>query len=207
MQDLRFLAGISPRRVGVGAQLGLDLTFRLDHLSWVMSLIVTGVGLPSCSCSRYFSASASGVVARDLRGVCRRNARTRHHRQHAGPLLFWELTSVFSFLLIGFNYEKRSRASAGQALLRRRLAVSPYRGNHYAWQAPVGRILVELLESAKSGTLGIASITANSTPSGVITQRLSSSSSARWRSRDHAFHFWLPAAGTGNLRLSAPRRW
>ena len=43
-------------------QLGLELSFRLDTLSWLMVLVVGGVGaLVLLYCSAYFSAHASGL--------------------------------------------------------------------------------------------------------------------------------------------------
>ncbi len=100
--------------------LGVELSFRLDGLSLLMALLITGIGAGVFAFSgRYlaghprqgrflavlslFMAAMLGTVTADHLIVL---------------FLFWELTSVASFLLIGFNGEsERARACALQALL------------------------------------------------------------------------------------------
>lgn len=100
-------------------QLGIDLSFRLDGLSMLFSLMITGIGsLVFVYTSYYlkehiyldrfygylsmFMASMLGVVLSD-------NLITL--------FIFWELTSISSFFLIGFNNEEEpSRKSAMMAL-------------------------------------------------------------------------------------------
>jgi multicomponent K+:H+ antiporter subunit A len=99
---------------------GLDLRLRMDGLAWMFSLLVTGMGLlvvlyaryylsPEDPASRFFAlflgfmGSMLGVVT-------------------AGNLVqlvfFWELTSVFSFLLIGYRHRNpAARAGARMALV------------------------------------------------------------------------------------------
>ncbi|GAB4548005.1 MAG: hypothetical protein Tsb0013_08260 [Phycisphaerales bacterium] len=101
---------------------GLDvsLAFRLDGLALLMALLITGIG--TCVVvyagsylhghrhhARFFAyllafmGSMLGVVLSD---------------DLIGLFIFWELTSVTSFLLIGFDHQKsESRRSAMQALL------------------------------------------------------------------------------------------
>ncbi len=100
--------------------LDLDLTFHLDGLSLLFALLITGVGAliliysggylegdprlgRFCGFLLFFMASMLGLVT-------------------AGNLLllfvFWELTSISSFLLIGFDHEREeARDAALQALL------------------------------------------------------------------------------------------
>ena len=211
MQGPQVLSGDFPTEEWAWVpQLGLDLTFRLDHLSWVMSLIVTGVGAAVLFyCSRYFSASASGMgrfagifvaFAGAMLGLVTTD-------NTLALYLFWELTSVFSFLLIGFNYEKRSsRRAAGQAFITTTFGgLAMLVGIITLGNIPGGSYsLVELLESAKSGTLGVASITANSTPSGVITAAVVLILiGAMAKSAIMPFHFWLPAAMAAPTPTSA----
>ncbi|MDG4767086.1 Na+/H+ antiporter subunit A [Solwaraspora sp. WMMD406] len=102
-------------------QLGLDLAFRMGTLSWLMVLLVGGVGgLVLIYCARYFDADEPGL-----------GRFTAVFVGFAGAMLglvvadnlillyvFWELTTVFSYLLIGHNPEKRaSRRAAAQALI------------------------------------------------------------------------------------------
>jgi multicomponent Na+:H+ antiporter subunit A len=101
--------------------LKLEFAFRLDALAWVMSLLVLGVGaLVLVYCARYFKkkdedlggfgaqllafagAMFGLVVADDLLLM----------------FIFWELTTILSYLLIGFARTRlAARRSALQALM------------------------------------------------------------------------------------------
>jgi multicomponent Na+:H+ antiporter subunit A len=103
-----------------GADLGLALSFRLDALALMMALLVTGVGVLVVlyaggylrghasqgyfySCLLAFMASMLGLVLADNVLLL---------------FVFWELTSVTSFLLISFEGERAAaRRAALQALL------------------------------------------------------------------------------------------
>ncbi|MDP9434588.1 MAG: Na+/H+ antiporter subunit A [Actinomycetota bacterium] len=101
--------------------LGLTVDLRLDPLSLLLVTLVSGVGtLVFLYCARYFSPDAAGLgrFAAVLTGF----AGAMLGLVLADDLLllyvFWELTSVTSFLLIGFHDEQgESRRAAVQALL------------------------------------------------------------------------------------------
>lgn len=101
--------------------LGLDLTFRLDTLSWLMLLVVGGVGAAVLVyCTEYFSADAHGLQR--FAGVLTAFAGAMVGLVTADNLLllfvFWELTTVFSYLLIGHYAERKaSRRAAMQAII------------------------------------------------------------------------------------------
>ncbi len=101
--------------------LGLDLTFRLDTLSWLMTLIVGGVGaLVLIYCSAYFKTSAAGLGR--FGGVFVAFSGAMLGLVTADDLLllftFWELTTVTSYLLIGHYAERKaSRRAAMQAIV------------------------------------------------------------------------------------------
>src|SRR5690606_31368846 len=100
--------------------LGVSLSFSVDGLSLLFALLINGIGALILiyggsylaghhQLGRFyaflllFMGSMQGVVLAD-------NVLTL--------FVFWELTSISSFLLIGFNHEKRaSRVAAIQALL------------------------------------------------------------------------------------------
>jgi multicomponent K+:H+ antiporter subunit A len=99
--------------------LGLSLTLRLDGFGWLFSLLITGIGLLVVIYARYYM-SPKDPVARfyafllafmgAMQGIV-----------IAGNLIllavFWELTSVFSFLLIGYwHHNQAARDGARMAL-------------------------------------------------------------------------------------------
>ncbi|MDN5807665.1 MAG: Na+/H+ antiporter subunit A [Brevibacterium sp.] len=101
--------------------LGLDGIFRLDELSWLMSLLVTGIGaLVFVYCARYFPPDEPGLAR--FAGVFMAFAGMMYGLILADELLmlylFWEGTTVFSYLLIGHSQSRRrSRQAALQALI------------------------------------------------------------------------------------------
>ena len=108
------------RRVDPGRS-GSTSTFRLDTLSWLMTLIVGGVGaLVLIYCSAYFKTSAAGLGR--FGGVFVAFAGAMLGLVTADDLLllfvFWELTTVTSYLLIGHYAERKaSRRAAMQAIV------------------------------------------------------------------------------------------
>ncbi|MFC4021771.1 Na+/H+ antiporter subunit A [Micromonospora sp. GCM10011542] len=101
-------------------QLGLDVALRLTTLSWLMTLLVGGVGaLVLVYSARYFSAGSVGLAR--FAGVLVAFAGAMLVLVLADDLLLlyvgWELTTIFSYLLIGHSTERRSsRWAAAQAL-------------------------------------------------------------------------------------------
>ena len=102
-------------------QLGLSLDLRVDAFSLLMVLLVAGIGvLIHAYASRYFGASTAGLhrlagllvlfTAAMLGVVTTSNLLALY--------LAWELTSVTSYLLVGWNdTDARARAAALQAIL------------------------------------------------------------------------------------------
>ncbi len=102
-------------------QLGLDLALRLTTLSWLMTLLIGGIGaLVLVYSARYFRPGAIGTAR--YAGVMVAFAGAMLGLVLADDLLLlyvcWELTTVFSYLLIGHSTERRSsRWAAAQALM------------------------------------------------------------------------------------------
>ncbi|WP_426764613.1 Na+/H+ antiporter subunit A [Pseudarthrobacter sp. 1G09] len=101
--------------------LHLEFAFRMDPLAWVMSLLVLGVGaLVLLYCARYFKRKDQdlGAFGAQLLGF----AGAMFGLVVADDLLllfiFWELTTILSYLLIGFARTRlAARRSALQALM------------------------------------------------------------------------------------------
>ncbi|MFB4318880.1 Na+/H+ antiporter subunit A [Actinomadura sp. 21ATH] len=101
--------------------LHLDLALRADPLAWLMVLIVGGVGaLIVAYCGRYFAGNEPGLGA--FAGELIAFAAAMLGLVLADDLIllyvFWELTTVFSYLLIGYDAEKAAaRRAATQAIV------------------------------------------------------------------------------------------
>ncbi|GAA4562192.1 Na+/H+ antiporter subunit A [Micromonospora coerulea] len=102
------------------AQPRLDLALRVTTLSWLMVLLVGGIGaLVLVYSARYFHHGSVGLAR--FAAVLVAFAGAMLGLVVADDLLllyvFWELTTVFSYLLIGHSTERRSsRWAAAQAL-------------------------------------------------------------------------------------------
>jgi len=177
--------------------LGVQMSFMLDGLSVLFALIISGIGFfVTLYSADYFHGhhhtgrffvflhafmlSMLGLVATD---------------NTLALFVFWELTTIFSYLLIGFEHEKESsRSSARQALL-----VTGAGGLALL----IGILLLEII----SGTYEISQMEA-------ITLQLKSHPlygiilitifiGAFTKSAQFPFHFWLPNAMAAPTPISA----
>ncbi|MGX5682579.1 Na+/H+ antiporter subunit A [Schumannella luteola] len=177
-------------------QLGLTLDVRLDTLSWVMALVVSGVGaLVMVYCVRYFGDDEPALGR--FAGVLLAFAGSMFGLVVADDvfLLFilWEATSVFSYLLIGHRTaSKASRGAALQALL-----VTTFGGLVML----VGLVLL----SVDAGTTSLSAIIGSADPAApsTIVAVLLVLVGALSKSAIFPFHFWLPAAMAAPTPVSA----
>jgi multicomponent Na+:H+ antiporter subunit A len=100
--------------------LGIDLAFQIDGLAALMLLMITGVGLAVFVYAGGYMAGQPGqarlYLLLSLFMVAMIGCVTADHLILL--FLFWEATSLLSFLLVGFNHEQlASRKSAQQSLL------------------------------------------------------------------------------------------
>ncbi len=170
------------------AELGVSLSFRLDGLSLLMALVVTGVGaVVLLYAGSYmeghprrgnlfgyllaFLAAMLGLVLSD---------------NLLGLFVFWEATSLLSYVLIGFEREKAEvRASALQALL-------VTGGGGLALLA--GFVLLgQAGGSLDLGTLAANAETVKASPL-YLPALLLVLLGAFTKSAQVPFHFWLPEA-------------
>ena len=100
---------------------GIDLAFRLDTLSWVLTLIATAIGaVVLVYCARYFKDTEPGLGR--FAGVLTAFAGAMVGLVLADDVMmiytFWELTTVFSYLLVGHYQDRQaSRRAALNALI------------------------------------------------------------------------------------------
>lgn len=176
-------------------QLDMSLAFRLDTLSWLMVLLVTGVGtLVLVYSAGYFSSRAAGLGR--FAGVLMAFAGSMLGLVTTDDVLllyvFWELTTVTSYLLIGhYSDRKASRRAAMQAIV-----VTTFGGLAML----VG--LIVLAESA--GTYRLSELVADP-PSGtaVTVAVVLVLVGALTKSALVPFHFWLPSAMAAPTPVSA----
>ena len=199
----RVLGG-TPPTAGLRWVPGLDLAlwFRLDTLSWVMTLIVGGVGaIVLLYASAYFSDSSPGLgrfagvftaFAGAMLGVVWVD-------QTMGLYTFWEATSLLSFLLIGHHHDRRpARAAARQALLVTTSgSLAMFTGFVMLGVAPGGSFRISgLVEATAAGGLDTSSPL-------VVVGALLVLAGAFSKSALVPFHFWLPGAMAAPTPVSA----
>lgn len=174
--------------------LGLDLAFRLDALSATLALLVTGIGtLCLVYCARYFPEDASGLGR--LAGVLTAFAGAMLGLVLADNTLlmyvFWELTTVFSYLLVGHSAHRRSsRRAAMQALIVTTAGGLAMLVGLIVLGEQRSYLLSELLADPPTGTATNVAIVL------VLLGALS-------KSAIFPTHFWLPAAMAAPTPVSA----
>ena len=175
--------------------LGLTLDLRLDALALLMVTLVSGIGtLVFLYCARYFPAEARGLGR--FAGVLTAFAAAMLGLVLADDLIllyvFWELTSVTSYLLIGFDDEDaESRRAAQQALLVTVLG---------GLTMLVGFVLL----AQAAGTASISALLADPPRGGTVpVALLLILVGAFTKSAQVPFHPWLPSAMAAPTPVSA----
>ncbi len=175
--------------------LGISLSMRMDTLGWVMALIVTGVGaLVMLYCRWYFAGKKDGVG--QFAAVLLAFAGAMYGLVLTDDIvmlvMFWEVTSVLSYLLIGFYHRRgASRRAALQALLVTTLGGLVMLIGVVMLVVEVGTSsLSRILDAAPTGTfVNIALVL-------ILVGALS-------KSAIFPFHFWLPGAMAAPTPVSA----
>ncbi|WP_106537509.1 Na+/H+ antiporter subunit A [Haloactinopolyspora alba] len=175
--------------------LGMQLSFRLGTLSWVMALLVTGIGALVLVYSAYYFRPDETGLGR-FSGLLTGFAGTMLGLVLADDLLllyvFWELTTVFSYLLIGHNPDRRAnRRAAMQALI-----VTTFGG--------LAMLVGVVIVGQAAGTYSISGVLADP-PAGtaVSVAVVLLLVGAVSKSALVPFHFWLPAAMAAPTPVSA----
>ncbi|PPF30751.1 Na+/H+ antiporter subunit A [Rathayibacter tritici] len=175
--------------------LDIALSFRLDALSIVLALVVSGVGaLVLAYCASYFSRDEPSLGR--FAALLSAFAGVMYGLVTADDVIilfvFWEATSVLSYLLIGhYSGRKESRGAGLQALLVTTLG---------GLAMLVGIVILIV----QAGTTSLSGIVA-AAPSGPIvsTALVLVLLGAFSKSALVPFHFWLPAAMAAPTPVSA----
>ncbi|QAY59749.1 Na+/H+ antiporter subunit A [Microbacterium protaetiae] len=175
--------------------LHINLSMRMDTLGWVLTLIVTGVGaLVLLYCRWYFEGHLEGVAqfAAVLLGFAGAMYGLVLTDDMVVLVMLWEVTSVLSYLLIGFYHRRgASRRSALQALL-----VTTIGGLVML----IGVVLLVI----QAGTTSLSGIIADA-PTGPVVDAaiVLILVGALSKSAIFPFHFWLPGAMAAPTPVSA----
>ncbi len=183
--------------------LGVDLTFRMDELSWLMSLLVLGVGaLVLAYCARYFKANDAGLGGFGAQLLAFAGSMFGLVTADNLVLLyvFWELTTVLSYLLIG---HARTRIAARRAALQA-LIVTTFGG--------LAMLVGVVMVGEGAGTYSISGLLAEAP--GLVAGAGAAGAvidvgialilvGAVTKSALLPFHFWLPGAMAAPTPVSA----
>jgi len=176
--------------------LGLSVMVRLDPLSLLMALLVTGIGALVLAYARWYhagdaegqgpSAAALLAFAAAMLGLVLADGLLTLY-------VFWELTTVCSFLLIGGDgVAPRERRAAAQALLVTTTGGLPM-------------LFGFVLLGQAAGTYRISAVVAH--PPAATGQTLAAAAlillGAATKSAQAPFHPWLPAAMVAPTPVSA----
>ncbi|WP_210495957.1 Na+/H+ antiporter subunit A [Patulibacter sp. SYSU D01012] len=173
----------------------LDLAFRLDALSLLLAFVAAGVGaLVLAYCARYFRSDEPGLGR--FAGVLVAFAGAMLGLVLADDLLllyvFWELTTVLSFLLVGHQGDRQSarRAAMDALVVTTAGGLAMLVGAVLVGQAAGTYRISEIVASPPGGTavdVGVALLLV-----GALT-----------KSALVPFHFWLPGAMAAPTPVSA----
>ncbi|MDJ0953645.1 MAG: proton-conducting transporter membrane subunit [Acidimicrobiia bacterium] len=175
--------------------LDLDIVFRVDAYALVFLLVIAGAGVPIFLYSqRYFTASRRATIFAATMTVFAGAMVGLVAADHLLALfVFWELTTISSYLLIGYKDEE---ASARSAALHAALVTGA------GGLAMLGGMV---LLANEAGTYVISELTANPPPATTAV-------SVGWalvligavtKSAQFPFHAWLPGAMAAPTPASA----
>jgi multicomponent K+:H+ antiporter subunit A len=177
--------------------LGVGLTLRLDGLAWLFAVLVLAIGALVVLYARYYM-SAQDPVPR-LFSFLLAFVGAMLGIVLAGNLIqlvvFWELTSVFSFLLIGYWYDNRAARDGA----RMALTITALGGLCLL----VGMILVGRIVGSYDLSVVLASGDAIRTSPLYLPALVLILMAALTKSAQFPFHIWLPRAMAAPTPISA----
>jgi multicomponent K+:H+ antiporter subunit A len=189
--------GVVSERLPWLSSLGLDIIVRVDGFAWLFGMLVSGMGLLVIVYARYY-LSREDPAARFyslLLGFMGAMLGVVLSGNLLQLVVFWELTSVFSFLLIGYWYHRKDArrgarmaftvtATGGLALLGGVLLLGHMAGSYELEQ------VLQAGDSVRSHPLYHPALVL------ILLGALT-------KSAQFPFHFWLPHAMAAPTPVSA----
>ena len=190
--------GVVAERFAWIPALGIDLSFRMGLLQWVLTLVVSGVGaLVLFYCRFYFTDEGpplrTGAVLLAFAGAMTGLVTSD---DLIGLYVFWELTTVFSYLLVGHN----PRFAANRRAALTALVVTTFGG--------LAMLTGIVLLGVRYDTFSLSGVLDAARASGVgsayvVTAVMLLLVGALTKSALVPFHFWLPGAMAAPTPVSA----
>lgn len=198
MQTTAVLRGEGPHvQIAWMPAFGMNLDFRLDVLSWFMTILVGGVGaLVLFYCAWYFAAGAKNLGRFAAVFIAFAGAMLGLVTTDNTLVLyiFWELTTVFSYLLVGHYFDRKgARRSAMQAIV-----VTTFGG-----LVMLAGLII--LGQVDGGSYSLRELVADPVTAGplVSVALVCVLIGALSKSALVPFHFWLPGAMAAPTPVSA----
>ncbi len=178
--------------------LGIDVSFRIGLLQWVLALIVSGIGALVLFYCRFYFADVEPPVRTGAVLVAFAGAMMGLVTSDdlVGLYVFWELTTVFSYLLVGHN----PAFSANRRAALTALIVTTFGG--------LAMLTGIVLLAVRFDTYSLSGVLAGARDSGVgsplvVTAVVLLLAGALSKSALVPFHFWLPGAMAAPTPVSA----
>ncbi|MGJ3509898.1 Na+/H+ antiporter subunit A [Enemella sp. A6] len=174
--------------------LGVGFTFRIGLLQWVLGLVVTVIGaIVLFYCRSYFAHDPPQArVAGLLVGFAGAMLGLVTSDDLIALYIFWELTTVFSYLLVGHNpLRAANRGAAMTALI-----VTTFGG--------LAMLVGILILADKAGSFSLATVLEAGLDGPLVTVAVALLLlGAITKSAQIPFHFWLPGAMAAPTPVSA----
>lgn len=178
-------------------QWGLDITLRVDGLAWLFLILITGIGLLVVIYARYYMDPADPVPRFFSFFLAFMGSMTGIVMSGNLVLLviFWELTSIFSFLLIGYWYHNASARDGA----RMALTITGLGG----FTLLVGVLILGHIVGSYDLDVVLKSGEAIRSSPLYVPALLCILLGALTKSAQFPFHFWLPNAMAAPTPVSA----
>ena len=180
-------------RFGWIADLGVEVSLSIGTLQWLLALVVSGVGtLVLIYCRWYFASAMPQRTAAVLLAFAGAMLGLVTADDVVMIYVFWELTTIFSYLLVGHNpISGANRRAAMTALI-----VTTFGG--------LALLVGVLMVGSAAGTYQLAEIMADPPTGSMVTVAMALIlAGAVSKSALVPFHFWLPGAMAAPTPVSA----